>query len=368
MLYPVLSQDPTRQRKLPYNTIAIIDQLSEHIVAKRRLNKQQTMRIKRRQSAITDESRQTVDDSRLSEERKGQVISHYRSQADVECAATGDVVRCHLRANLPTLVTGDNVTWRRGLEEQAETGIVEAIDTRTSELCRPDSYGKMKLVSANITRAIIVIAPEPEPHSNLIDRYLVVAEHLGLETLLVLNKCDLVSNPEKMAVLQKKYAALGYPTLPVSSQTGEGMAALRQAVNAGCSVFVGQSGVGKSSIIQALLPSEEIKIGELSDVARKGRHTTTHARLYHFPEGGDCIDSPGIREFGLWHLTEDDVLHGFKEFRPLIGQCKFRNCTHINDKFCAIKHAVEQGELSQARYDSFTYIIQSLGDVTIQGA
>lgn len=345
-------------------------------MAKRRLNKQQKSRIERRQAAIAHDNTCAIDDSHFSEEQEGLVISHFRSQADVERIApketkqgektSREVVRCHLRANLPTLVTGDKVTWRQGLDEQKHTGIVEAIHPRISELSRPDSYGKMKLVSANITRAIIVIAPEPEAHSNLIDRYLIVAENLGLDVVLLINKCDLINHSHPILNLEKKYTALGYTCIQVSNKIDRGLDQLKRTINSGCSVFVGQSGVGKSSIIQTLLPDETIKVGELSEAAKKGRHTTTHARLYHFPEGGNCIDSPGIREFGLWHMNADNILQGFKEFRPFIGLCKFRNCTHINDKHCAISRAAENNDITQERYQSFVHIIQSLGDVTIQ--
>ena len=357
---------------LSYNA-AIIDQQIPIIVAKRRLSKQQKTRIEDKHAQINNNAKssgKTVtppDDNNFGDEQNGWVISHYRARADVECPDTGDVIRCHLRANLPHIVTGDRVVWRRGLGEQTDTGIVEAIKERSSELCRPDSYGKMKLVGSNITRAIIVIAPEPEAHGSLIDRYIVVAEYLGLDVLLLVNKCDLLSEDNPTLDLLKKYQKLGYHSLAISSKNDIGMPPLKQTLSEGCSIFVGQSGVGKSSIIQTLLPAEEIKVGELSDVARQGRHTTTHARLYHFPDGGDCIDSPGIREFGLWHLSPDDVLHGFSEFRPFIGQCKYRNCTHINDAHCAIAKAVESGDITQERYKSFTYIVRSLDDVTIQG-
>ena len=337
-------------------------------VAKRKLNKQQHTRIQNKQAAIGRDAKpqKGPDDANLSSELQGLAISHYRAAADIECLETGDVVRCHLRANLPSLVTGDRVIWRRGLGEQNNTGIIEALKPRTSELCRPDSYGKMKLVAANITRAIIVIAPEPEAHSNLIDRYLVVAEHLGLEVLLLTNKCDLLKPNDPAIALRQKYQALGYATLNVSSKLNQGMAELQEHLSQGCSIFVGQSGVGKSSIIQALLPNEEIKVGELSELVKKGRHTTTHASLYHFPSGGTCIDSPGIREFGLWHLEPNDILQGFTEFRPFIGQCKFRNCNHINDAHCAIAKATQDGNISAERYKSFSYIVQSLHEVTMQ--
>lgn len=305
-----------------------------------------------------------IDDTSFGPELNGTVTSHYRAAADVEPDGSATTVRCHLRANLPPLVTGDRVTWRQGQGELSNAGIIEAIHPRTSELCRPDSYGKMKLVAANITRAVIVIAAEPAPFANLVDRYLVAAEHLGLAVTIVLNKAEL--GTADTDTLLANYQALGYNTYKVSSHQGTGMAALTEHLATGCSIFVGQSGVGKSSIIQALLPDEAIKVGELSHAAKKGRHTTTHAKLYHFPTGGDCIDSPGIREFGLWHLDAADVLDGFVEIRPFIGSCKFRNCNHISDQGCAIVQAAEAGDIRPERYQSYCSIVQSLDAVTMQ--
>ena len=143
------------------------------------------------------------------------------------------------------------------------------------------------------------------------------------------------------------------------------MAQLQQWLSTGTAIFVGQSGVGKSSVIQYLLPDEEIKVGKLSEQVKKGRHTTTHARLYHFPTGGDCIDSPGIREFGLWHLTEDDVTAGFRELTPCMGQCRFRNCRHQQEPGCALQNAVTSGAISKERFQSYQLIVASLNDVTV---
>lgn len=288
------------------------------------------------------------------------MLSHFRTQADVE-TDDGSVIRCNLRANLGSIVAGDKVMWR----SDDSSGVITAVFPRVSELQRPDGYGKLRLVAANVTRAVITLSPEPEPHANLIDRYLVVAEHLGLEALLLVNKCELIAEHSELPALLSSYQQLGYAVQYVSARAGEGMEELRQHLAQGTTIFVGQSGVGKSSVIQHLLPDEEIKVGELSEMVKKGRHTTTHARLYHFPSGGDCIDSPGIREFGLWHLSEDEVIAGFRELQGRMGQCRFRNCRHQQEPDCALRAALANGEISPQRFRSYELIVASLSDVTV---
>ncbi len=333
-------------------------------MSKRRLSDQQTRRIKAQQNSqqARVKTPSASNDSHLGPEQQGLVISHFRAQADVQNAISGEVVRCHLRANLGALVAGDQVIWRA----EEPKGVVVAVLPRTSSIVRPDSYGKLKLVAANITRALIVIAPEPAAHGNLIDRYLVMLEHLGIEPVLVVNKVDLLSAEHPLRALLATYAQLQYPILHLSAHQPETLVALRELLVTGISIVVGQSGVGKSSILQTLLPDEALKIGELSEAISKGRHTTTHARLYHFPNGGSCIDSPGIREFGLWHLQADDVAQGFVEFRPYLGGCKFRNCQHQSEPGCRLLQALADGVIGAGRFASYQQIIASLGDVTLQ--
>lgn len=331
-------------------------------MSKRRLSKQQIERVQKRRSVTAESNESMPGDDQLGAEQQGLVLSHYGKQADVEHPVDGTVIRCHLRANLGNIVAGDRVIWRAG----ADGGVVTALFPRDSELHRPDSFGKLKLVAANVTRMVIVIAPEPQAHANLIDRYLIVAETLGLEPLLLLNKCDLLSAESGLPGLLASYARLGYNTVQISARADDGMADLHQHLQSGTSIFVGQSGVGKSSVIQALLPDHAIKVGKLSEQEQKGRHTTTYARLYHFPFGGDCIDSPGIREFGLWHMTDSQVAEGFCEFRPYLHNCRFRNCSHKHEPGCALLDAVNQGLVSAPRFQSYQQIIASLGAVDVR--
>jgi ribosome biogenesis GTPase / thiamine phosphate phosphatase len=271
----------------------------------------------------------------------------------------GQVCRCHLRANLPALVTGDQVVWRAGNQG---IGVIVAQLPRNTELCRPDSRGQLKPVAANVDLIVIVFAPLPEPHPNLIDRYLVAAEHAGITPLLLLNKADLIDaqNGPALEALLAVYRQLGYPLLEVSAHEGGGMQVLQERLNGHVSVFVGQSGVGKSSLVNSLLPGVDTRVGPLSEQTGAGTHTTTTARLFHFPGGGKLIDSPGIREFGLGHVSRDDVEAGFIEFHELLGHCRFRDCKHDREPGCALLKALEEGRIQQQRMNSYRHILSSL--------
>lgn len=338
-------------------------------MAKRQLNRRQAWRIDkiqqeraaradRREARMLDD----LEGGDLGPEQSGLVIAHFGVQVEVEATDgehKGQTFRCYLRSNLPALVTGDEVVWRPGNQG---IGVIVAQLPRRTELCRPDMRGVLKAVAGNVDQIIIVFAPTPEPHANLIDRYLIASVHAGIEPLLLLNKSDLINpdNETPLNSLLHVYRTLGYPLLEVSAHDGQGIQRLKEQLKDRTSVFVGQSGVGKSSLVNTLLPGVDTRVGPLSELTGKGTHTTTTAHLYHFPDGGRLIDSPGIREFGLSHVSRDEVEAGFIEFDDLIGHCRFRDCKHEREPGCAFLAALEDGRILPQRMNSYRHIISGL--------
>jgi ribosome biogenesis GTPase len=337
-------------------------------MSKRKLSRQQAWRIEKiqeeraKRAARRDSAaEQALTGGELGPEREGLVVAHYGTQVAVE-SEPGSSQRCHLRANLEGLVTGDRVVWCEG----DPVGVVVAQLERESVLSRPDPYGKLKPVAANIDQIVLVIAPFPQPHANLIDRYLVAAETVNIEPVILLNKTDLLDGDRalqrRMDELLAIYPTLGYRLLRTTIKHSA-LEELHDALRERVSVFVGQSGVGKSSLVNVLLPEAELRVGALSESTQKGTHTTTTAQLFHLTCGGSLIDSPGIREFGLWHMTREQVERGFREFQPLLGHCKFRDCQHQQEPGCAILQAVESGAISEGRMGSYRRIVASLDEV-----
>ncbi|MBC3767036.1 small ribosomal subunit biogenesis GTPase RsgA [Neptunicella marina] len=304
-----------------------------------------------------------IADEQLGEQQAGLVIGRFGQHADIE--ANGDVFRCHIRRNIQDVVCGDKVLFRQGNDVNANvSGVLEAVEPRKSVLTRPDYYDGVKPIASNIDQIIIVSSVLPALSLNIIDRYLVASEDVAIEPVILLNKVDLLSEQERAEVEQQLalYRDIGYRLIYVSCKSTEGLAELSQLLEGKTSIFVGQSGVGKSSLINQLLPDAEEITGEVSDNSGLGQHTTTAAKLLHLPAGGDLIDSPGVREFSLWHLPIERLTHGFIEFRDYLGGCKFRDCKHKDDPGCLLRDAVEKGEISQQRFDSYHKILDGLDE------
>lgn len=319
-------------------------------MAKRRLNLQQQRRVN--QQRRLDSNAGDIDATQCN----GRIVSHFGQQLDVEdlaAPANRRVVRCHQRANLPPLVTGDLVAW----EETESGGVVVALAERRNVFSRPDAQGRDKAVAANLDVVLIIIACIPQPHMNLVDRYLVAIENFGLQAALVLNKADLAeAAAQDIDSMLSLYESLDYPVFRVSAATGQGIIELEQFLNDRTTVLVGQSGVGKSSLINRLAGAGHADVGDLSVGKDKGTHTTTTARLFHLPDF-DLVDSPGIREFNLQPLAPEQVCYGFRELRDLAGHCRFRNCSHGDEPGCALTEAAAQERIDPRRWESFKRII-----------
>jgi len=295
-------------------------------------------------------------------EQPGIVVARFNKYLTIE-DQNGTLIAAVARRKLPPLVCGDRVHWHMADGEKA---VIVGVEERTTLLARPDPRGRTRPMAANIDQMIIVCAiDEKQPllfNERLIDRYLVTAEVVGINPLILINKIDLVDAPmlERIQEHFRLYQSVGYAVIFTSCHNRQGYADLTQQLPHHTSIFVGESGVGKSSLINDLLPDHDLRIGQLSALGGKGMHTTTATTLYHLPHGGDLIDSPGVREFGL-SLQDSHVLaNGFREFRPYIGQCKFRNCRHLGEQGCALTSACEHGDIDRRRLDSYQALAREM--------
>ncbi len=337
-------------------------------MAKRRLTQQQKRRIQANQQARIQRSRDkkeaAIDEDSLSPEQKGLIFARYSRHVDVkalEGERKGDVIRSHLRTNIDSIAVGDFVVWRETPEGQ---GVVVAVEERESLIERPDGLGKLKPVAANIDQVFVVFAVAPEPHPNLLDRYLIAAENAGIEAKLVVNKTDLLAQDSArktlIETLLKTYTELGYEVFRVSCEDKQGLDHIQQALQNKTSIFAGQSGVGKSSMINALMPEIEAKVGALSEHVVKGRHTTTTSTMFDLTGGVFLIDSPGIREFHLNHFDKHHIFAGYRELQPVLGLCQFRDCQHQQEPGCAVQAIRESDKMAATRKTSLSYILNSL--------
>lgn len=324
---------------------------------KRYLNQRQSRQVhKRQQNARTrlmpDQKAAAEISARhdLGPEQLALCLASYGIKVEVELPDQ-KTYRCFLRQHIGPVVAGDHVVVRLAEEE----GVVVACQPRRHILGRPDEKGQMKPIAANVDQVLIVTAPQPLINTYVIDSYLVMAELLQLTPVIVLNKKDLLGNlnaPGALPLEWHIYKNIGYPIISICAQTHTDLIELLPHLRNKTNVLLGQTGVGKSSIVKALLPDQDITIGRLSATV-KGRHTTTTARFYHLPQGGALIDSPGVRAFSLWHMSPLKIAEGFKEFQPYLGTCQFRNCLHQEETECALQKAVSQGHIHRERFANY---------------
>ncbi|PJD93763.1 MAG: ribosome small subunit-dependent GTPase A [Legionella sp.] len=321
-------------------------------MSKRRINKQQSSRIAKQHQHYRHSHENNADKTLC----EGLVIKRYSRHAHIE-DAEGQAIHCAIRPNLDSLVAGDRVIWQ--LEGPGQ-GIVLSVYPRQTVLGRPDAHGHVKAIAANISQMMIVIAPAPPISWLLLDSYLVMAEYLNIQPFIILNKTDLDTGGDNRQFLLQHYEPLGYPLLFTHIKSQE-LNTLQKSLRNQISVFVGQSGVGKSSLIRYLLPHEasRIQTGEISAQSQLGCHTTSNSHLYHLPSGGDLIDSPGVREFSLWSMPQATIAAGFREFKPYVAHCKFRNCSHFNTPNCAVIQAVKTHQISLKRYENYVKMINN---------
>lgn len=290
----------------------------------------------------------------MSQKKIGLVISHLGQGIAVECDS--EIILCQPLRKLDTVTVGDNVVWTQVADGQ---GRIDELLPRKSVLTRPSRNEKIRPVAANIDNVFIVFAIEPFCDFLLLDQYLAICENRAFEASLILNKTDLPLSIEIEQEL-KNYVQLGYDLFRVSANQPKTLNELQQVLQGKTSIFTGQSGVGKSSLTNALIPDKNLKTNTISATTKHGRHTTTAATLYHLPEGGDLIDSPGVAIFGLADISHEQLAQGYREFQPFLGQCQFNDCSHHQDKGCAIRVAVEEGKISTSRYERFLKLHQKM--------
>jgi ribosome biogenesis GTPase / thiamine phosphate phosphatase len=243
---------------------------------------------------------------------------------------------------------------------------ISGILPRRSQLARRapgGGYGE-RIVAANVDQVMVVFAAaNPEPHLRMLDRFLIIAEANDISAHVVINKADLVP-PESPRLRFADYERAGYPLHVTSIETGRGLDAMRAVLEGRTTALSGPSGVGKSSLMNAIYHGLDLRVGEISQSVNKGRHTTVGALLHPLPDGGYVVDTPGLREIGMWGLTAEHLDGYFPEFRPFLGECRFADCVHLVEPGCAVREAIARDDVSAVRYDSYVKLLGELADET----
>ena len=274
----------------------------------------------------------------------------------------GERIECVFRRSVGRPLCGDRVELERA---DGQSAVVTSILPRQNEFVRAGQRGRKQPIAANLDQVLIVVAPAPEPSRDLVERYLVAIHSLGIRPLIVLNKAERMTAAELAAESPLRrldeYAELGYAVLSTSCKAAPGIVALPPVLESRTSILVGQSGVGKSSLANALLPDLDLQTGALSRVTGKGTHTTTTTVMYRLPCGGRLIDSPGVWEYGLWPMSQQELAGGFRDFAAFEGECRFNDCRHAGEPGCAIRSAVDTGDIREWRYLSYRRLLEQAG-------
>ena len=292
----------------------------------------------------------------------GRVLSVHGLASTVE-DDQGRTCQCATRRLLKTLSTdlrhvvavGDRVLFRPVENSDPPEGVIERVEPRYGSICRT-SRGRQQIIVTNVDQLLIISsAAEPRLKPNLIDRLLITAEKGRVRPVVCINKVDLVE-PATLQRLVGVYSQMGYKVLILSAKTGFGVQRFRQLLKGWESVVAGQSGVGKSSLLNAVDPNLGLRVRAVSPDTQKGRHVTSSARLLPLAGGGYVVDTPGIRQFQLWDVIPEEVAGYYRDLRPYVGLCRFPDCTHTHEDDCAVKNAVADGRLDERRYDSYCHL------------
>jgi len=313
------------------------------------------------ESAGDDDSFQVLLDVDEASSLAGRVLAVHGLTSTVE-GADGKHYRCAVRRLLKTLSTdqrhvvaaGDRVRFHLS---QADEGVIDRIEPRHGILSRT-SRGRQHVIVANVDQLVIVgSAAEPYLKPNLIDRFLIAAEKSGIRPLICINKADLI-DPAELQPIIGVYSQMGYEVLLTSVRNSLGVERLRHRLRGRQSVITGQSGVGKSSLLNAIEPGLGLRVGIVSAESQKGRHTTTTARVLPLAAGGYVVDTPGLRQFQLWDIAPEEMAACYRDIRPLVSRCRFPDCTHTHEEACAVKDAVADGWIDARRYESFCHVLE----------
>ena len=283
------------------------------------------------------------------------VVKRFYGATAIVCLPDETEHRAETNSRNKSLVCGDEVV----IEQRAGGYYVVDTKPRRAEFFRTDGFGRRKIIAANVDQIVLVVAPQPEPHFNIIDRYWVAARNCSIPMILVVSKSDIEAT-ERLREIANLYPSLGLEICWVSAKNGDGLGDLKERLAKKVSVLVGQSGAGKSSLVNALCVNAEASVGELSSLKEEGKHTTTTTNFFALADGGRIMDSPGIREFGLSHYDQAELEAGFVEILEAAASCRFRNCAHQGTAGCAAEALAKTGEIDARRLQSYQTLLAQI--------